>query len=489
MGREHLLTDNPEAIAFGRGRLSALRAAGKRYVTQVYDTPFGRVTVRIVGGVEYISAETTGNLYLIFWAPGASVTPGQEAEVIARHNTPLSSSAWYDRKVYAYRPGRYFVVATSVPECKAFKLVRTFSDVAEGEEEAAHHTLSYEMASVVTNKLVYWRRESTGVSATQVSTTRIEATDGNYRIRTDSANSLNVEASTRIIWGGATVSEGRRTFESNSFSTQVSLFDSNGHWISDNPGGIPVGISAAEREDISGVWGRSLTAGWDIYAHPTTDGYRANVNNTFVDPAVHEASSNWVSGWKYGKVGNLEPPKGADQGALPAPDPVDALPPAQHAIYPPELREAIDGGYRRMYLDLRPHGGGQYDARIVQASKDYLYAVYSDGFVRARLGDLGGAPIPTPQYYDLFGETGVAKLGNFPTAERYYTAFFDDCVTMVRGSRASDPGQFSIVTTEFATGQSTVIEQRDLGDLLPPNAHLLGALREEIINQPKPKEP
>ena len=46
MGREHLLTDNPEAIAFGRGRLSALRAAGKRYVTQVYDTPFGRVKVR-----------------------------------------------------------------------------------------------------------------------------------------------------------------------------------------------------------------------------------------------------------------------------------------------------------------------------------------------------------------------------------------------------------------------------------------------------------
>ena len=65
MGREHLLTDNPEAIAFGRARLSALRAAGKRYVTQVFDTPFGRVKVRIVGGVEYISAETDLAGYLV----------------------------------------------------------------------------------------------------------------------------------------------------------------------------------------------------------------------------------------------------------------------------------------------------------------------------------------------------------------------------------------------------------------------------------------
>ena len=56
MGREHLLTDHPEAIAFGRTRLSALRAAGVRYATQVFDTPWGRVTVRIVGGVEYIEA-------------------------------------------------------------------------------------------------------------------------------------------------------------------------------------------------------------------------------------------------------------------------------------------------------------------------------------------------------------------------------------------------------------------------------------------------
>jgi hypothetical protein len=60
MGREHLLTDNPEAIAFGRARLAALRAAGQRYVTQVFDTPFGRVKVRIVGGVEYIYAESGG---------------------------------------------------------------------------------------------------------------------------------------------------------------------------------------------------------------------------------------------------------------------------------------------------------------------------------------------------------------------------------------------------------------------------------------------
>lgn len=58
-----LLTDNPEAIAFGRGRLSALRQAGHTNIVQTYETPFGTVTVRIVGGVETISAEEPG-LYL-----------------------------------------------------------------------------------------------------------------------------------------------------------------------------------------------------------------------------------------------------------------------------------------------------------------------------------------------------------------------------------------------------------------------------------------
>ena len=58
MSLEHLLTDNPEAIAFGRARIRALRAAGVRYATQVYDTPFGRVKVRIVGDIEYIHAES-----------------------------------------------------------------------------------------------------------------------------------------------------------------------------------------------------------------------------------------------------------------------------------------------------------------------------------------------------------------------------------------------------------------------------------------------
>ena len=79
MSLEHLHTDNPEAIAFGRARLAALRAAGQRYVTQVFDTPFGRVKVRIVGGVEYIYAEAPGNLYLVFWAPGPAVTPAKVA--------------------------------------------------------------------------------------------------------------------------------------------------------------------------------------------------------------------------------------------------------------------------------------------------------------------------------------------------------------------------------------------------------------------------
>lgn len=489
MGREHLLTDHPEAIAFGRARLSALRAAGVRYATQVFDTPWGRVKVRIVGGVEYIYAEAPGNLYLVFWAPGPAVTPAKVAEVVSRHNTPLSPSAWYDRKVYAYRPGRYYVVATSVPECKTFKLVKTFSDVAEGEEATTHHTLAYELASVVKNKLVYWRRESTGVGTTEVSTTRVPASGGNYRVKTDAVNTLDVDARTQIIWGGATVASGTRAFKSNALSTQVSLYSSDGTWISDNAGGIPVGIAATEREDISGIWGRSLTAGWDVYAHPTTDGYRTSTNNTFANPPIHDSSSSWTPGWSYGKVGDLAPPKGAERAALPVPDTFGALPPAEHAIYPPALRESIDGGYRRMYLDLRPHGGGQYDARIVQASKDYLYATYSDGFARARLGEVGGDPIPTPKYFPLFGENGVAELGNFPSADRYYTAFFNDCVTMVRASRIEDPGQFSIVTTDFTTGQSTVIEQRDLSDLLPANVHLLGALREEIDNQPKPKEP
>ncbi len=55
-----LLTDNPEAIAFGRGRLSALRQAGHTNIIQTYETPFGIVTVRIVGGVETISVDTPG---------------------------------------------------------------------------------------------------------------------------------------------------------------------------------------------------------------------------------------------------------------------------------------------------------------------------------------------------------------------------------------------------------------------------------------------
>lgn len=63
MGIEQLLTDNPEAIAFGRSRLAALRALGKTHVTQVFDTPWGQVKVRIVGAAEYIECEPPG-LYL-----------------------------------------------------------------------------------------------------------------------------------------------------------------------------------------------------------------------------------------------------------------------------------------------------------------------------------------------------------------------------------------------------------------------------------------
>ena len=486
MGQEHLLTDNPEAIAFGRARLAALRSAGMRYVTQVYDTPWGQVKVRIVGGIEYISAEPVGNLYLIFWQPAAGTSEAVFNDTIARHNKRLGPDAWFDRQVYTRGPGRYFVVGTTLPECKSFKLVRTFSDVEQGDENATNRRIKeYVFAAVLNNKILHWRRESTATGTDSTSTYTIPKEGTSYVRVTQTHHDRKVSDIRSIVWGTGVVASGERSLTEVSDRTEASIFDASGYV---GPGGAPTGVISSESETISGVYGRSLTAGWDIYAHPTTTGHRRASSNTFVTPPVNESTSDWSIGWSYGKYSAIEPPKGADESKLLPPDPFDAIPAARHSFYPPVARERIDGGYNRMYLDLRPFGAGEFEARVIQCSKDYLYAAWEDGFIRARLGVVGGDPIPDPIYFELFGERGVAKDGNFPTAERYYTAFYNDFVTMVRGSRSDDPGQFSIVTTEFATGNSVVIEKRDLADLLPADVHLLGALREELANQPKPKE-
>lgn len=57
MDAPRILTTVPEAVAFGRGRVRALREAGFTDITRNYDTPWGRIRVKILGDYAEISSD------------------------------------------------------------------------------------------------------------------------------------------------------------------------------------------------------------------------------------------------------------------------------------------------------------------------------------------------------------------------------------------------------------------------------------------------
>lgn len=114
-------------LPYARARIKALRYAGFTHVTQTYQLQGFRIAVRIADGDEWITITQSGNLYLVFWLPlQDSYTSVGITTMMAANPGGLQR---FMPDVSLYWPGTYYIVATTAPECRTWRVVKKITDV------------------------------------------------------------------------------------------------------------------------------------------------------------------------------------------------------------------------------------------------------------------------------------------------------------------------------------------------------------------------